>query len=109
MSKFRVGDIVSYNDDAGKLILKRVNPLKERVKLGGRGIIIEFHDDCLNVGEFYTVSWFDNGTSVNEVMELNLCEGVNNPQLCDKCKDKVECQSQHQTCHGKNLSGGGMV
>ncbi|MFC1902649.1 hypothetical protein ACFLX4_01080 [Chloroflexota bacterium] len=97
--KFSVGDVVAYNDDVGHLILERVNPFKERVKLGCKGIIITLHDDCLNVGEFYTVSWFGgNGNSLNEVIELNLCKGISKPQLCDKCKDKVECQSHVKTC-----------
>ena len=90
--KFRVGDIVSYNDDAGRLILERANPLKERVKLGCKGIIITFHDDCLNVGEFYSVSWFGgNGNSINEVLELNLCKGIRKATLCNQCQDKAEC------------------
>lgn len=95
--KFKVGDIVSYNDDAGRLILERVNPLKERVKLGCKGIIITLHDDCLNVGEFYSVSWFDgNGKSVNEVLELNPCKGINNSDLCIRCQDKVECWTRRK-------------
>ena len=94
--KFSVGDIVTYNDDFGHLILKRVNPLKERVKLGCRGIIITLHDDCLDVGEFYTVSWFGNGHSINEVMELNLCKGMNNINLCNKCKHRVECWTRRK-------------
>ena len=94
---FKVGDIVSYNDDAGRLILERVNPLKERVKLGCRGIIVTLHDDCLNVGEFYTVSWFGgNGNSVNEVLELNLCKGINNSDLCIRCQDKAECWTRRK-------------
>lgn len=92
MTQFKAGDIVAYNDDAGQLILKRVNPLRERVKLGCKGSIITFHDDCLNVGEFYSVSWFGgNGNSVNEVTELNLCKGMNKPSLCNRCNDKTEC------------------
>lgn len=91
MSKFSVGDIVSYNDDAGHIILNRANPLIERVKLGCRGIITAFHEDCLNMGEFYSVTWFGNGNTVNEVMELDLCKGINNPRFCKKCRDKDEC------------------
>ena len=90
--KFSVGDIVAYNDDAGHIILKRVNPFKERVKLGCKGIIITFHDDCLNVGEFYTVSWFGNGNSVNEVMELNFCKGMNNSKFCKSCEHRINCR-----------------
>jgi hypothetical protein len=92
MSKFRVGDIVTYNDDFGRIILNRVNPLKERVKLGCRGIITAFHDDCLHIGEFYSVSWFGNGNSVNEVLELNLCEGVKNTKYCKRCEHKTKCR-----------------
>ena len=95
--KFRAGDVVAYNDDFGHLILERVNPLKERVKLGCKGIIVVFHDDCLNIGEFYSVSWFGgNGNSVNEVLELNLCKGAENPRLCDKCQYKLECWTKRR-------------
>ena len=56
------------------------------------------HDDCLNVGEFYTVSWFGNGLSVNEVFELNLCKGMNNPRFCTECRDKDECRILGSDC-----------
>ena len=90
-TRFKVGDVVAYNDDAGKLILKRVNPLKERVKLGCKGIIVAVHDDCLNVGEFYTVSWFGDGHSVNEVIELDLCKGIDDREYCRQCEHNTEC------------------
>jgi len=90
--RFRVGDIVTYNDDAGHLILKRAHPLKKRVKFGCKGIIIAFHNDCFHVGEFYTVSWFGNGKSVNEVVELNLCKGMTDREFCKRCEHRVECR-----------------
>lgn len=88
--KFRVGDVVVYNDDAGQLILKYVKDAKARVKLGGKGIIVTVH----NVGEFYSVSWFGgNGSSINEVLELKLCKGIRNTKLCDRCRYKIECRA----------------
>ena len=85
---FKVGDKVTYNNDAGHLILEYVQNQKSRVKLGARGIITEIH----NKGEFYSVSWFDGTTSVHEELELDLCVGVSNLYLCNNCKYKTACR-----------------
>ncbi len=81
----KVGDIVTYDEEAGNLILARVPREVRRVKLGHKGIITSIND------RFYEVSWFGNGQTVNEALELNLCRGIKNKRLCETCRDRVEC------------------
>ena len=83
---FKVGDVVEYSADAGKLILKYAQHQKLRVKLGRKGIVTEVHD-----GGFYSVSWFGNGTSVHETLELEVCGGFDDIELCEDCRYKNEC------------------
>lgn len=84
---FKVGDVVSYNDDAGNLILRYVKSERERVKLSCKGIVTSVHSG----GKFYSIHWFDSTQTVNEELELNLCSGISNDSLCNKCRDRTEC------------------
>lgn len=95
--KFKVGDVVTYNNGAGRLILEYAKRLKGRVKFDCKGIIVTFHEDVLDIGEFYTVFWFGrNGKSINEVLELNLCRGNGNKNLCNRCRYRVECGTRRR-------------
>ena len=84
---FRVGNVVEYNNDAGNLILRYVKSERARVKLGCKGVVTAIHSG----GKFYSITWFDSTQTVNEELELNLCNGMSNDSLCYKCRDRTEC------------------
>jgi len=84
--RLKVGDVVSYNNEAGELILAYVKREKDRVRLNCKGVI------AIVGGGFYTVDWFRNqGRTTNEAIELELCKGVKNSHLCKQCIFKFEC------------------
>jgi hypothetical protein len=84
---FKVGDVVEYSDDAGNLILRYVTSEQTRVKLGCKGIVTAVHSG----GKFYSITWFDSTKTFNEELELNLCNGISNDSLCNKCRDRTKC------------------
>lgn len=84
---FTEGDVIKYDES-------HVTPeelIRFKAKPNDTGVITRI-DKWAN-GYTYYIEWFQQreDTLCTNSYRLKLCEGMKNPDLCDKCKYRFEC------------------